>query len=438
MRIRDFINIDVKEFSNIDNVRSIPKLVDGFKDSQRKAVYGMMIHGPNEIKVSQAAGKFGLATAYAHGEVSMADTIVGIAQNFAGSNNINLFEPIGQFGSILSNESASHRYIFTKPSVNLRKYIRKDDDCILKHRYEDDEKVEPIHFLPVIPMWVLNGSVGIGTGHSVKIFPRNPREIMSYIQKKLDGVNQQERTIQKVFAPYFEGWTGDVVSLSNNRYEFHGIIEVVNTTTLRVTELPIGYSVDRFKTILVELMDAGTVRDYDNNSTDNGFDFEIKVPRNIGRSDVDSLKKTFKLISRQTENVTLWNLDGTLEQYDDVQSALDVWIEYRVKQYDVRRLKHIQTLDEEIDFLENKKRFILVWNKQDNIGKLSVDKIVEIMLQYKVKEQYLNRLLQLSIRSLTYNAINELDEDITIKRNEVQVLQESTPSGMFINDITEL
>ncbi len=78
----------------------------------------------------------------------MADTIVGLAQDYPGSNNINLFEPIGQFGSILSSESSSHRYIFTKPGQHLREFIRQEDDCILEHRYEDGDKAEQLLSYP--------------------------------------------------------------------------------------------------------------------------------------------------------------------------------------------------------------------------------------------------------------------------------------------------
>ncbi len=177
MRISDFIDTEFKTFSNLDNIRSIPQLVDGLKDSQRKAVYGMILHGTNDIKVTQAAGKFALATHYAHGEVSMADTIVGLAQRFPGANNINVFQPIGQFGSRLSPKPAAHRYIFTRPSSHFRTIFRNEDDHILKHRYEDGEKAEPVYFAPILPLWAVNGAMGIGTGHSVKILPRAPRAV---------------------------------------------------------------------------------------------------------------------------------------------------------------------------------------------------------------------------------------------------------------------
>src|SRR5690554_143087 len=144
-------------------------------------------------------------THYAHGETSMADTIVGLAQDYPGSNNVNLFEPIGQFGTILSSESSSHRYIFTKPSDNLRRYIKQDDDCILTYRYEDGDKAEPENFFPVLPMWILNGAMGIGTGHSVKILPRDPAKVSALVERLLSGDKPQNRTINRLLRPTFLG-----------------------------------------------------------------------------------------------------------------------------------------------------------------------------------------------------------------------------------------
>lgn len=438
MRIKDFFNSDFKNFSNADNVRSIPSIIDGFKDSQRKAIYGMILHGNGEIKVSQIASQAALVTQYAHGEVSMAETIIGLAQNFPGSNNVNLLEPIGQFGSILSSESASPRYIYTKPSANLRKLIRTDDDCILTHRYEDGDKVEPFYFLPVLPIWALNGSVGIGTGHSVKILPRDPKNIATYIQRKVEGIAMQPRTIERLLAPTFNRWKGEVVPLGENKYELHGVIEVVNSTTLRVTELPVGYGVDKFKSILVGLIDAGKVRDYDNNSTESGFDFEIKVPREVARLGIDKLKDLFKLVARHTENITLWSVDGVLNQYPSVKEALDEFIDFRLKHYDTRRTTHIDILNKEVQFLDDKMLFIETWNKQDNIGKMSIDAISKLMIQSGVSESSLPRLLQLSVRSLTLDLIKELQAEIKEKEGRIKALLSSSAKDLYIQDMSTI
>lgn len=439
MKLQKFFNTEFKEFSNLDNVRSIPSIIDGFKDSQRKAVYGMLNNGQSEIKVAQAAGKFALLTHYAHGESSMADTIVGLAQDFPGSNNVNLFEPIGQFGSILSSESSSHRYIYTKPHSNLREYIRPDDDCILEHRYEDGDKAEPLNFYPVLPMWILNGSVGIGTGHSVKILPRDPVKVSALVERLLEGSNPRNSTIQRLLRPTFLGWKGEVLDGDEpGKYELHGIIEVENTTTLKVTELPVGYGVDKFKAILVDLMDKGKVKDFDNNSTESGFDFEIKVPRDVGKLDIDELKKLFKLVSRQSENVTLWNVEGKLENFPTVYEAIQQFVKFRLGKYETRRQKLLEILDDELDFLRNKKLFILEWNNLSNPGKMKTDAIEDHMTKKGVKQEYLDRLMNLRIASLTLDQISDLEKLIKKKTAEVKELQAKTANDLYKSDLESI
>jgi len=439
MKLKTFFDTEFKVFSNLDNVRSIPSVIDGFKDSQRKAVYGMIEHGTSEIKVAQCASKFALITHYAHGETSMADTIVGLAQDYPGSNNVNLFEPIGQFGTILSSESSSHRYIFTKPSDNLRRYIKQDDDCILTYRYEDGDRAEPENFFPVLPMWILNGAMGIGTGHSVKILPRDPAKVSALVERLLSGDKPQNRTINRLLRPTFLGWKGEVLDGDEQgKYELHGVLEVVNTTTIRVTELPVGYGVDKFKAILVDLMDKGKVKDFDNNSTEQGFDFEIKVPRDVGKLDADELKKLFKLISRQSENVTMWNTDGKLEQFPSVYEALQQFVDYRLGKYETRRIKQLELANDDMAFLTSKKTFITEWNNLANPGKMKTEAIEKHMIKAGVIEDYMPRLMAMRISSLTMDQIKELDAQLKKKKEHIKYLETTTAQSLYADDLETL
>jgi DNA topoisomerase-2 len=435
MQIKEFFDQDFKTFSNLDNVRSIPSLVDGFKDAQRKAVYGVLSNGSKKTKVSQLAGSCSLITHYAHGETSMADTIVGMAQDYPGSNNVNLFEPVGQFGSILSSEAASPRYIFTRASAYMRDYIRPEDDCVLEHRYEDGDKAEPLQYLPVLPMWAVNGSIGIGTGHSVKILPRAPQAVSELVSKLVDGKTPQAKTVERLLKPCFEGWTGEVVQLGDRQFELHGVIEKINTTNLRVTELPVGYGVDKFKSILVKLMDEGKVKDFDNNSTENGFDFEIKVGREVGKKSEDELKKVFKLVLKITENVTLWAPSelglNALTQFDNVYEAVKAFAIYRLAMYEVRRKKMIDLASDKRDYLQNKMLFIQTWNDIDNAGKKSADQIKKICIDAGVKECYVDGLLNLNIKSLTFEKIDELRREIETVETDIEVLHNSDAGEMY-------
>ncbi len=433
MNISRFFDEEFKLFSQYDNVRSIPSIIDGLKDSQRKAVYGMFCHGQSEIKLAQLSGASSLISHYQHGEDSLAGTIAGLAQSFPGSNNMNLFEPIGQFGSILSSEPAAPRYIYTKPSSNLRLLFRKDDDCILEHRYEDGDKAEPVNYFPILPLWIVNGSVGIGTGHSVKILPRDPKAVSDLIKKIVNGVAVRESSLKKALHPHYNGWKGEVKEIGEGKFELHGVIEKINTTTLRVTELPVTYELDKFKQILTDLMDANVVKDYDNNSTENGFDFIIKVSREYGRMPIDKLMTKFKLITRVSENVTMWNTEGKLQRYTSVYEALTEFVQYRLVVMEKRRLTLISDLTEVNDFLSSKLNFIEHWNSIDNAGKLKRSDIEKLMTEVNVN--HFDRLFAMNISSLTLDKIDDLKNEIYVNEMEILRLKRDDADSMYIEDL---
>lgn len=214
----DFINVELVLYSNYDNVRSIPNMMDGFKPGQRKVMYTCLKRNDKrEVKVAQLAGSVAEHSAYHHGETSLMATIINLAQNFVGSNNINLLQPIGQFGTRLTGgkDAASPRYIFTmlryllfftiitistKKEIvflhtlffhsPLARYIfHKYDDPLLKYEYDDNQRIEPVYYMPVIPMVLVNGADGIGTGWMTKIPNYNPREIIENLHRMMDGAD---------------------------------------------------------------------------------------------------------------------------------------------------------------------------------------------------------------------------------------------------------
>lgn len=437
-RLKTFIDTELKLFSNHDNVRSIPSLIDGFKDSQRKAVFGSILHGTSEIKVAQLAAYCSLHTQYAHGESSLGDTIVGIAQNFPGSNNVNLLEPIGQFGSILSPESAAHRYIYTKQSSHLRKYIRREDDPILQFREEEGQKLEPVHYYPILPMWIVNGVVGIGTGHSVKILSRDPKKVSQLVSKLVSGVSVQQKTIDQALIPHFSGWNGEVVSLGGGSFELRGSFEIINTTTIRVQSLPIGYDVDKYKSILIKLMDEGVVKDFDNNSTENGFDFILNVTREFTKREHTAIHDALKLSTRVTENVTLWGVDGKLRRYDSVFEALKEFVSYRVGVYGVRKDRQLEMITEEISWLKNRRTFIVYWNTNlKDPHKKSRDELYQ-ELSSVIQEKYFDRLISLQIRSLTLESLEELNGKISELEGQEEELRSTTIQQLYVSDLKEI
>jgi DNA topoisomerase-2 len=241
----EFINRELIHFSKYDCDRSIPNLMDGLKISQRKIVFAAFKRNlKTEIKVAQFSGYVSEHSGYHHGEASLNAAIVGMAQNFVGSNNINLFVPNGQFGTRLQGgkDSASERYIFTQLNKITRTIFPSFDDNVLTYLNDDGLLVEPIYYAPIIPMVLVNGSKGIGTGFSTDIMCYDPIKIIQYLKNKL---LLKEENID--FIPYYDGFKGQISKISDEKFLVRGLYEKIGPDKIRVTELPVGYWTEDFK-----------------------------------------------------------------------------------------------------------------------------------------------------------------------------------------------
>ena len=156
--------------------------------------------------MAQLSGYVAEHSAYHHGEVSLQMTIVSMAQNFVGSNNINLLLPIGQFGTRImgGKDSASARYIFTSLSPVTRHLFPESDDPVLNYQEEEGQMIEPDHYLPIIPLALINGAEGIGTGWSTFIPQHSPRSVVENIRRIMRGEPYQ------TMRPWYKGYTGDI------------------------------------------------------------------------------------------------------------------------------------------------------------------------------------------------------------------------------------
>ena len=295
----EFVDRGLIHFSIYDNERSIPNLMDGLKISLRKILYAAFKKGglKTEIKVAQFSGYVSEHSAYHHGEASLNAAIVGMAQNFVGSNNINLLEPNGQFGSrcAAGQDSASERYIFTQLNRLTRLIYRQEDDAVLTYIDDDGQMVEPIYYAPAIPMILVNGSKGIGTGFSTDVMQHNPLQIIAYVRAMLTSTSVADRPI---IEPYFKGFKGTIRNIGSGaatsgapaavaasatsgastshvaatsgapaafaasaKYLIKGTYEIVADRKVRITELPIGTWTDDYKQFLERLMEAPAASD---------------------------------------------------------------------------------------------------------------------------------------------------------------------------------
>jgi len=435
MRIKTFVDGDLRAYSTYDTARSIPRLEDGMKPSQRKCLYGLWKRGEHapEIKVAQLSSYCAEHTDYHHGEGSLASTIVGMAQSFAGSNNANLMMPNGQFGSRLSDEAGAPRYIFTELSPNFRKYFRKEDDVILKFLESDGQQIEPEVFISILPMVLINGTRGMGTGYACMVLNYSPEDIRDNILAVLDNKKKIPELV-----PYFNGFKG-IVSRNGPQTVIEGKYEITNTTTIKITELPVGTFLDSYIAHLNKLEDQGLIKSYDDNSTEDTFEFVINAPRSTTILDHDTLMQKFKLISRDTENLTLWNQHGKIQEFENVQQIVNAFVEWRLERYEERRLKLIELVTEDSRYAGEKARFIEFYLANTaKFRTLKKPEALELLQREKFTDTDIPRLMALSVWSFTGEEIDKLRAEIKAIQLHLDSLNKDTAKEMYRRELKEM
>jgi DNA topoisomerase-2 len=347
--ITDFVHKDLVNFSLADLKRSIAHVADGLKPSQRKVMYSCFQKNlRDEMKVAQLAAYVAEKSAYHHGEVSLAETIVKLANDYTGSNNINLLEPCGQFGTRLmgGKDASQTRYIFTKLTKEARKLFDPKDDAILNYLDDDGRSIEPDFYMPTLPMVLVNGTEGIGTGFSCYVPPFNPDDIKENIKRMLGG---EELVPMK---PWFRGFKGKVFRDEGGLWVTEGVWRDTGSR-LKVTELPPGRWTQDYKEYLDTLVEKKMITSYTNNSTTEDVDFEI-----FGYSGKELLKDLKMRKTFHTSNMHLFHPTRGIHKYESPEEILKDFVELRLEHYKKRKAHLIDVLEKRAEMCSLKSRFV--------------------------------------------------------------------------------
>ena len=458
----EFINRELIHFSKYDCDRSIPNIMDGLKISLRKILFAAFKKNlTTEIKVAQFSGYVSEHSGYHHGEASLNGAIVGMAQNFVGSNNINLLLPNGQFGTRLQGgkDSASERYIFTQLNKLTRTIFNVSDDNVLKYLQDDGQPVEPIYYAPIIPMILVNGSKGIGTGFSTDIMCYNPLQIIGYLKNKLMSIEEEVKT---EFIPYYEGFKGTISKISEEKFLLKGVYEKIGVDKIRVLELPVGFWTEDFKELLEHLIEPGldkegkkiqsSIKDYDDMSKDTNVDFTITFAKGrleeleTVKSDhgCNGVEKILKLYTTNTTtNMHLFNANDILYKYESVNEIIDDYFETRLELYGVRKEYMIQALERELILLKNKSRYIQE-NLNDTIDlrKKKKEQVI-LMLEEKGYDKIENDseykyLVKMPMDSVTEENVLKLLKETETKEAELESIRNTTTRKMWRQELDSL
>ncbi|POS85094.1 putative DNA topoisomerase 2 [Erysiphe pulchra] len=365
----NFVNKELILFSMADNLRSIPSVIDGFKPGQRKVMFACFKRNlVRDMKVVELAGYVSENTAYHHGEASMHQTIIGLAQNFVGSNNINCLEPSGSFGSRLAggSDAASPRYIFTRLSPFARRVFSAQDEPIYEHNVDDGRSIEPMMYCPVVPMVLVNGADGIGTGWSTTIPNYHPIDIVNNLKRRMGRLDDsKEEKPFETMKPWFRGWKGNVEESGPMRYNFNGVARIAAPNEVEITELPIRMWTDDFKAKLEDIIKGekapSFIKDYKEYNDHKSVHFIIQLDeKNIKPDIYDNLLEKFKLQkSIATSNLVAFDTRGQIRKYEKVEDIMEEYYVYRLEMYTKRKAYWLDKIDTEYRKLKNQARFVL-------------------------------------------------------------------------------
>jgi DNA topoisomerase-2 len=462
-----FVNDELIHFSNADNLRSLPHVMDGLKPSQRKILWAARKRNlVSEIKVAQLAGYVSETAAYHHGEVSLTGAIVGMAQNFVGSNNINLLAPNGQFGTRLQGgaDSASPRYIFTALERIQAAIVQKADDPALSWLEDDGQTVEPEYYMPVLPLLLVNGAKGIGTGFSTEVLPYNPRDLVAALRSRLRGDTADLTGASLV--PWWDGFRGSV-SLEGKKVLTRGIYQFLDDDThrVRITELPVGTWTKDYKAFLDKCVSgevggakvaAGdtssasrVLKSFQEAYNDVDVEFVLTLDPEYfheARTFPAEFEKKFKLVeSTSLTNMVAFDCDGHIRRFASAGEVLEVFYEARIGGYVSRKANELARLDAEIVELDARVRFVravvsealVVANADDkdlfaDMQELGLPLLSDLEATDLRGYEY---LLRMRVDRLKATAVLELEAELAAVKEQRDTLAAKSAEDLWLADL---
>ena len=429
--ITDFIHRDLVNFSLADLKRSIAHVADGLKPSQRKVMYSCFQRNlTGEMKVAQLAAYVAEKSAYHHGEVSLAETIVKLANDYTGSNNINLLEPCGQFGTRLmgGKDASQTRYIFTKLTKEARKLFDPKDDDILNYLDDDGRSIEPDFYMPTLPMVLVNGTEGIGTGFSCYVPPFKPDDIKENIKRMLTG---EEVVPMK---PWFRGFKGKVFKDEAGLWITEGTCRDTGSR-LKVTELPPGRWTQDYKEHLDGLVEKKMITGYTNNSTTEDVDFEI-----FGYSGKDLTKDLKMRKTFHVSNMHLFHPTKGIRRYGSPEEILQDFVELRLEHYKKRKAHLIKVLESKAIMCDHKSKFVSMVIEEELIvfkrKKVELEK--EMSSIFPKIDGNMDYLLNTKTVEYTQERVEALMKEASQAKKELEVMRKTSHIDMWKMDIKNM
>ena len=436
VKLEDFFGEEYIDFSVYDNVRKLSSYIDGQKNASRKIVHTVLQQNIDKFtKVSNLGPKVQDYAQYLHG--SLEGTIVNMTANYVGSgNNVPLLEGDGNFGSAFINDAAATRYIFARMAPILKQLYVKDDFVNLQHQNFEGAKIEPRYYVPTLPMLAINGSDGVSIGYAQKILPRKPKEILKWVKQRAAG----ER-ITANLTPHWEGMSCKVnKGESKVQWEITG--SFVRNTKHRITinSLPVGYTLKQYQAVLEKLVDDKVIKDYDDLSDNDVFEFEIQVDRAFGERTDEWIMTKLKLIKKVSENFTCIDEDNKIVIFNNIKELLEAWYQVRIEYNSLRKKHLLASMQEEMDYTNARAKFIqgVVEEAIELRNTKEIAVIAQAEAYDSVLEGRVKGFLGLPMRSLTTEEIAKLRAKAKDLKSQIKEYTKKTFENILQEDLDNI
>ena len=436
LKLEDFFKEEYIDFSVYDNVRKLSSYIDGQKNASRKIVHTVLQQNIDKfVKVSNLGPKVQDYAQYLHG--SLEGTIVNMTANYVGSgNNVPLLEGDGNFGSAFINEAAATRYIFARMNPILKQLFVKDDFVNLAHQDFEGAKIEPRYYVPTLPMLAINGSDGVSIGYAQKILPRDPAQIIKWVQQRAEGARITAR-----LTPYWNGMTCSVVKgESEGQWEVHGSFTRKTKHRITIDALPVGYTLKQYQAVLDKLVDDKVIKDYEDFSDNDEFEFEIQVDRAFGERTDEWIMTKLKLIRKITENYTCIDENNKIVIFDNMKELLEAWYTKRIEYNDLRKKHLLASMQEEMDYTNARAKFIqgVVEEAIELRNTKEADVIAQGEAYDAILKDRVKGFLGLPMRSLTTEEIAKLRAKAKELKAEIAEYSKKTFETILLEDVNNI
>lgn len=500
------VNRGILRYSLASLFRAIPSVYDGLKESQRKGLYGLLKHfnykyseKNDPIKVESIANKIAYEVQYHHGAKNLADTIIKMTQNFTGSNNMGYFTKDGMFGSRADGGkyAAAARYSSVQLNWWIPYVFEKESVELVKKRDVDGKDAEPYWIPSVIPMHVVNGANGIGTGYSTTLPCHNPLEVIKAFKEMCNG----ERDQFPELTPWWNGFRGKVtietrgkgIKKDNTRellpsekgsvdadegelddvlvdedqgekfekedsrsqkkqaqmaskarkvVRTTGIFKATSTTKsgeviIKIKDLPPGTWTEKYiewiDTVIHEKGKKKLITDKRDKSHPNTVDIEIKWKS----KELDPTPTNLHLTRTYSlSNIVFIDHEGFPTKYADVKVVMSVYYYHMIQHYAELRLHRISEAEKRIEYASWKQRFIrAVLDKEIVLIKVDEEKMKKQLEKIGIPWKVYDDSRS---RDFSVQSLKKWEKEINECKARIEQAKKSTPQSIWLEKLDAL